>query len=196
MIDLKKAMDDADRYLDDLKGLIAAIGTAPFGEVAKALGKARDEGRMIFVVGNGGSAATANHFYCDFGKNAAGPDDKRFRICTLAEQVCAITALGNDCGYEKTFSMQLANLFTDGDVLISISASGNSPNVVEAAEYAKGRGGLLISLTGFGGGRLAAISDISLNVASDSYERVEDAHLAMCHMIVWMFKMQRKGLAV
>ena len=191
MLDINRAVVDAEGYLNALKKLTDYKDTHKFGAIASVLDNARKNGTNIFILGNGGSAATANHFYCDFGKNASGPNDGRFKIMTLSEQVCAITALGNDCGFDQIFSMQLKNLMDEGDILIAISASGNSPNVINAVEYAKSKKGFIISLTGFNGGKLAKLSDIDLNVASDSYEMVEDVHLAMCHIIVWMFKMQR-----
>jgi len=140
--------------------------------------------KQIFTAGNGGSAATAIHFAADFGKNVAGPNDKHPRILSLCCNGAAITALGNDCGYENTFCFQLRNLMNPGDLAVLISASGNSPNIVEAAKFAKSGGATVIGLTGFSGGKLKELADVTLHVPCNVYELVEDAHSYFCHAMV------------
>ena len=145
--------------------------------------------KKFFVAGNGGSAGTANHFTCDFGKNALpGSDINRPKIISLSANIEVLTALGNDFSYSDVFSEQLKNLMDDGDLVLLISASGNSPNVVEAAKYAKTRNGRVISFTGFKGGKLKDLSDININVPSTSYEQIEDMHMLFTHVIVCYFK--------
>jgi D-sedoheptulose 7-phosphate isomerase len=141
-------------------------------------------GKQIFTAGNGGSAALAIHLAADFGKNVAGANDKHPRILSLCCNSAAITAIGNDCGYENTFSFQLRNLMNSGDLVILVSSSGNSPNVIEAAKYAKTGGATVIGLTGFNGGKLKELADVSLHVPCNVYELVEDAHSFFCHALV------------
>lgn len=176
-------------YISNLKDLLDKLDTVKIDEIIEILDKTRKLGKRIFIMGNGGSAATANHFTCDFGKNATKEDDKRFRIISVCDNIEAITAYGNDNGYENVFYEQLKNYYLEeNDVLIAISASGNSPNILKAAEYAKNRGACIISLTGFTGGRIKTMSDVNVNVDVDSYEMSEDMHLIMTHIIVYCFK--------
>ena len=140
--------------------------------------------KTVFVAGNGGSAATANHFAADFGKNVVLGDEGRPRVMSLCNDASSITAYANDEGYEKAFYRQMANWAGSGDTLIVISASGNSPSVVRAAEFMHSRGGKVIAMTGFGGGRLREIADVSLYIDEHRYETVEDTHAVFCHLIV------------
>ena len=140
--------------------------------------------KQIFTAGNGGSAAVAIHFAADFGKNVAGPNDKQPRILSLCCNSATITALANDCGYENVFCYQLRSLLNPGDLVVLVSSSGNSPNVIEAAKFAKTGGATVLGLTGFSGGKLKELSDVSLHVPCDVYELVEDAHSFFCHAIV------------
>ncbi|MDR1385443.1 MAG: SIS domain-containing protein [Planctomycetaceae bacterium] len=144
--------------------------------------------RQIFTIGNGGSAAVAVHLAADFGKNIAKTGEKFPRIMTLCANSSSITALGNDCGYEETFTGQLRNFFNSGDLLIAISSSGNSPNIIRAAEYARANGGKVVGMSGFDGGKLKHIADISLHVPAHVYEVVEDVHSVFCHAIIHALK--------
>lgn len=150
-----------------------------------ALEHARVRGQTIFLLGNGGSAATASHFAEDlwFGTHVDGK--YAYRVVCLADNVPAITALANDTGYENVFIEQLRALFRPGDVVVAISASGNSPNVVRAIEYANANDGVTIGLTGFDGGRLRKICQVCVHVetAAGEYGPVEDIHLVMDHLI-------------
>lgn len=179
----------AESYINDMINIFGKLDAEEISGIIKTLEDARNKGKRIFVAGNGGSAATANHFACDLGKNAAKEDERRFRIISLSENIEAITAYGNDCGYENIFSEQLKNHFINpGEVVLAISASGNSPNILKLVEYAKSRNAEIISLTGFSGGKLKEMSDQNINVASDSYEKIEDIHLMIAHIIVFAFK--------
>jgi D-sedoheptulose 7-phosphate isomerase len=179
------------KYLDDLKGIINSIEPGDLEEVIEVIKKTREEDKRIFVFGNGGSAATASHFAADFGKNAFKGDTNRFKIISLSNNISSITACGNDIGFETVFEEQLKNLMHDGDLIMCISASGNSPNIIKAVEYAKSRNGYIIGLTGFDGGKVREISDININIDSDSYEQIEDMHLVIAHIIVYWFKMSQ-----
>jgi len=175
-------------YEDELIQAIRAIDGAEFEKVISILIEAYREDRQVLIFGNGGSAGTANHFVCDFGKNAVKGDKRRFRILSLSDNVEKITALGNDIAFEEIFRQQMINLMRAGDVAIAISASGNSPNAVRACEYAKQIGGKLIVLAGFAGGKMAPMADAALVARMESYERVEDIHLIILHMIVCYLK--------
>lgn len=177
-----------NEYLNSMKDLCDALDREKLDAMFAAVRQAWQNGKTIFVAGNGGSAATANHFFCDFSKNAVKGDVNRAKVITLSSDAARITALGNDYSFDRIFSEQLINLMDDGDAVILISASGNSPDVIKAAEYAKSRCGVVIGLTGFSGGRLCELSDINIHCPATSYEQVEDVHSMVMHMLVCYFK--------
>ncbi|MGD0733182.1 MAG: SIS domain-containing protein [Terracidiphilus sp.] len=149
--------------------------------------QARDEGRQIFVCGNGGSASTASHFVTDMVKGASYGRHRRFRIHALTDSLSTITAYANDVSYDCVFAEQLKNHAASGDLLLCISGSGNSPNVLAAAEYARLAGCRIIALTGRDGGKLAPMADLHIGVAHPHMGRIEDLHLIVCHMICYNF---------
>ena len=138
-------------YLSDIIGFCNTLDTDALSQVCEILLAAYKKKKQIFVAGNGGSAGTANHFTCDFGKNAVKSQTDRPKIISLSANIEVLTALGNDFCYGDVFLEQLKNLMNDGDVVLLISASGNSENVVRAAEYVKARNGKVIGFTGFTG---------------------------------------------
>lgn len=180
-------------YIADIKRLCDILNPDEIDKVSQLILEKYKAGHQIFVAGNGGSAGTSNHFCCDFGKNAVKSETERPKIIALSANIEVLTALGNDFSYADVFSEQMKNLFNDGDLILLISASGNSPNVVRAAEYAKMRGGKVIGFTGFSGGKLKELSDININIPSDSYEKIEDLHMMLTHMIVCWFKALKLG---
>lgn len=170
--------------------LIDAIDKIDLNQVNQAIEwfkEAREQGRHIFVCGNGGSAGTASHFVCDIVKGASFQRDKRFRIMALTDNLATITAYSNDVGYECVFVEQLKNFAEPGDILMAISGSGNSPNVVKAVEYANELGCKTIGLTGRNGGKLGAASQLNIQVSVPHMGRIEDAHMIICHMIGYYF---------
>lgn len=180
-------MTFAEEYKTDL---IQAIETIPLDKVHQAidwLKEARDGGRHIFVCGNGGSASTASHFACDMVKGASYKRDSRFRIMALTDSLPTLTAYSNDVGYDCVFHEQLRNFAETGDVLMAISGSGNSPNVLNAVEYAKELGCRTIGLSGRDGGKLGPMVDLSIQVPVPHMGRIEDAHMIVCHMIGYYF---------
>ncbi len=183
-----RVKDMMEAYEAELTGAVKAIDPGEMEKALSLLVEAYRDDKQIFIFGNGGSAATANHFVCDFGKNAVRGDKRRFRILSVCDNVEKLTALGNDIAYEQVFRQQLINLMRPGDAAIAVSASGNSPNVVRACEYVREIGGRLIVLAGFAGGAIAPMADAALVARMDSYERVEDIHLIILHMIVCYFK--------
>jgi len=179
---------EARNYLDSVIDLLKRCDDTQLNAAVELIFDALQSRRAIFVAGNGGSAATANHFVADFGKNVVKGNDNRPRVMSLCCNMSSVTAYANDEGYENSFSRQLTNWMEAGDLLIVISASGNSPSVVEACHTAHKRGGKVIAMTGFGGGRLKELCDVCLHADDNAYETVEDAHSVFCHLIVSLLK--------
>lgn len=140
-------------------------------------------GKQLFIIGNGGSAATASHMACDLTKNINLSDYPRFKVQSLTDNAPLISALANDIGYKSIFVEQLMNLATEGDVLIAISTSGNSPNVLRAIDYARQQNIFTIGWSGYEGGQLASMVNMSLNVPNNCIEQIEDIHMMLEHMV-------------
>lgn len=181
-------------YQAELIQEIEKISAEEFAKAIDILVDAYKNDKQIFVVGNGGSAGTANHFVCDFSKNAVPWDWRRPRVHSLCDNIEFITALGNDIAFDQIFSFQLGNQLREGDAMIVISASGNSQNLVNACTAAKQANAKIIALSGFGGGRICDGAGASLVTDMTSYERIEDLHLILLHMIVCTFKENRDAL--
>ncbi len=179
-------------YLDALKADIDAIPMGDVKAIVETINDAWQNDKQIFVIGNGGSAATAAHFVCDLAKGTLGhkgdAKKRRFKAMTLADNVSLTTAWANDTSYDNIFSEQLANFVNEGDVVIGISASGESPNIIKAIELANERGARTIGFCGFGGGRLQQLAHQHITVDSDHYGRVEDVHLVLAHLICYYFQ--------
>ena len=174
-------------YIRSHKEALDEIPLDRVSELISLFSKAWKEDRKIFVFGNGGSAANASHFVTDLGKGASDVLSKPFRCLSLNDNTAWITAIGNDYNYADIFLRQLNNLADPGDILFTMSVSGNSPNLVAAAEWAKQRGVYVISLVGGKRGKLAELSDSVVVINSTHYGRVEDAHMGICHMICYAF---------
>jgi D-sedoheptulose 7-phosphate isomerase len=158
---------------------------AAIDEISNRLLQAYEDGRKIFLFGNGGSAALASHFACDLGKGAThgAGHRKRFRVVALTDNVPLMTAWANDSTYEDIFAEQLRNLIEPEDIAFAISASGNSANVLNALETTRQMGGVGIGLTGFSGGKMKRICDVCLVVPSDNMQLIEDVHLSIAHSL-------------
>jgi D-sedoheptulose 7-phosphate isomerase len=184
---MKTASDFAKDYLSGLKDVLDRLPLQPLDEIIQAIEQARDEGRQIFVIGNGGSAATASHMMNDLCKGTLGHKGDapwpRMRVIALTDNVSLMTAWANDTDFNHVFSEPLKNLAQRGDVLVAISASGNSPNIIAAVEVAKQIGVTVIGFGGFTGGKLSQMADVSLVVPSDGYGPVEDVHMILDHII-------------
>jgi D-sedoheptulose 7-phosphate isomerase len=176
------AIDFADGYLGYLAQVFARIDRDAVASFIAVLERARADGATVFFCGNGGSAATASHFQNDLTRWRTDP----MKVVSLTDNVAVITALGNDYGYERIFVMQLEPLLAEGDVVVAISASGNSPNVVQAIEFANERKATSVGLTGFDGGRLGELCEIHVHVPSarGEYGPVEDAHMVLDHLVM------------
>ena len=177
-----------DEYLDRLQTAVRALPRDRMEALGEMLFRAYRNNKQVFVLGNGGSSSTASHMAADLAKNTIGPNMKRFRIVSLNDNAAIMTALANDLGYENVFSEQLTNLVQAGDVLVVVSASGNSPNVLNAMHYARSRSAEVVGLLGFDGGAAAELADIALIVPSDHYGVVEDVHLIINHILVDYFR--------
>jgi len=175
-------------YLDRLRASIDTLPRAHLVQLGELLYRAYTDEKHVFTVGNGGSASTASHMAADLAKNTIAQNMRRFRILSLNDNTAMLTALANDLGYENVFSEQLKNLIRAGDVLIVISASGNSPNVLNAIRYAQARSAAAVAIAGFDGGEAARLADLAVIVRSDHYGIIEDVHLIINHIIVDYFK--------
>ena len=151
------------------------------------LDETRHKKGRIYICGNGGSAATASHFQNDFNKGVSEYIDVPFRFHCLNDNVATLMAIANDIGYEEVFRFQLRNNLEENDVLVAISGSGNSHNVIRAVEYAKEHGCKIIGLTGFSGGKLKELSDISLHAPVNSMQVTEDIHMIFDHLMMSIF---------
>lgn len=181
-------MQHIQQYLTDLKNTLDALDPAQIVAVRERIAAVRERGGQLFLCGNGGSAATASHLANDLGKGASyGREGARFRVIALTDNIPWMTALANDVGYEVIFAEQLRNLAQPGDVLLAISGSGNSPNILQAVEAAREIGVEVIGWTGFGGGKLAGMSDLAIVADSHHMGRVEDVHTILMHLVCYYF---------
>lgn len=174
---------NAFQYLASLQPVLEELAGQDLGRAESILLRARAAGRMIFIIGNGGSAATASHMANDLNKGASVPGQPRFRALALTDNVPLITAWANDTHYQNIFVEQMMNFLEPGDVLVAISGSGNSPNITTAVEWARQAGAITVGLTGGTGGKLKGLADCCLIVPSDRMEQIEDMHLALVHAL-------------
>jgi D-sedoheptulose 7-phosphate isomerase len=170
-------------YISSLQQSIDALPKKKISKIINMIISAHNNHRQIFLFGNGGSAATASHFACDLGKGNPLPDKRRFRVISLCDQIPMMTAWANDSDYTDIFVEQLRNLLNQNDLVIGISGSGNSSNVLKALVYAKQHKAKTIALTGFQGGKVKYIVDECIVVPSKTMQIVEDIHLILAHLI-------------
>jgi D-sedoheptulose 7-phosphate isomerase len=172
------------RYLYELAETMQGLPLEAIERLVELLHQARLEGRQVFLLGNGGSAATASHLACDLAKNTIVAGLSGFRALSLTDNAALMTAWANDTAYDNLFCGQLGCLLQAGDLVIGISASGNSPNVLRAVEMARQQGATTVGLTGFAGGRLKDLVHLPIVVPSDRMEQIEDLHLVLGHLVV------------
>ena len=175
-------------YIDGLGDCLKALSEKSITDVADIIYKAYKENKQVIIMGNGGSASTASHFARDLRIGSAAKGKPRVRATSITDNMAMITSLANDIDYNSVFKEQLVSQLDEGDVVIGISASGNSPNVLEAMKYARENGAITIALTGFDGGKLKGLVDKAIIVASWDYGQVEDVHLSLDHMITYSVK--------
>ena len=181
-------MKQIQEYISTLQQTMEQLPRQFIADVIAVLQRARLQDNQVFIMGNGGSASTASHFVCDLAKNTRREGLPHFRVIGLTDNMAIFSAYANDEGYENVFSKQLANLIRPDDIVIGISASGNSKNVLNAMEEAQKYNVTTIGFTGFDGGRLAQMVNINIHVKSNIIEHVEDIHLMLEHMIVKTIK--------
>jgi len=177
-------MQRVSSYLTALQETINLLPKAEIVRVIELLHSARLAGRQVFIMGNGGSASTATHFVCDLAKNTRREGWPHYNAIGLSDNMALFCAYASDDGYEIVFAQQLANLVMPEDIVIGISASGNSRNVLNAISLANNANATTIGFTGFDGGILASLVDINIHVNTNIIEHVEDIHLMLEHMIV------------
>lgn len=170
-------------YFSTVQELLNKVPFAAVNQVVEALISANQAGQTVFICGNGGSASTATHFGCDLAKRPIVAGQPRYRVVPLTDNNALMTAISNDIGYDVVFSEQLIPLVRKGDILIGISGSGNSMNVIKAVEVAKAAGATTIGFSGYDGGKLAPVVDISVHIPSFNMAMVEDVHLMLEHAI-------------
>lgn len=176
-------MDPVREYIGTLQQTLELLSIARIHEVIDELHEARMSNRQVFIMGNGGSASTASHFVCDLGKNTRRDGWPPFRVFGLADNMALFSAYANDEGYENVFAQQLASYVQPHDIVIGISTSGNSANVINAITLAKRRKAKTIGFTGFDGGQLGSMVDVHVHTPSNCIEQVEDTHLILEHLI-------------
>jgi D-sedoheptulose 7-phosphate isomerase len=178
-------MDQIQSYLSDLGQLLAGMPVATIRRVVDRLLTAYHQEQRLILLGNGGSAATASHLVADFQKMIYLAGGKPFRAMACTDSMPLVTAWANDADYAGVFAEQVRTWAEPGDVVLAISGSGNSPNVLRAVEVARQRGATTVGLSGFEGGKLADMVDISIVVPCDNMQRIEDVHLVLGHLFFW-----------
>jgi D-sedoheptulose 7-phosphate isomerase len=185
-------MDFIKEYIKEMTDIYSSVSEKEIIQIIKLLDEARNKGKTIFTMGNGGSASNASHFVNSLTQGANAVGKARFSAISLTDNIPNLLAYGNDYGYEHIFDEQLKNLLKKGDIVIGISGSGNSKNVLNAIEYAKNNGAITIGFCGFNGGKLKDFVDYKIHVKSDCMEVVEDIHLSITHLIACFFKNKEK----
>ena len=172
-----------ENYIESLKTTLDQINIKEIEAIANIFIKARESNKQILVFGNGGSGSTASHMVCDILKGCSYEKQIRFRILCLNDNIPTILAYGNDVSYDIVFLEQLKNYLQRGDVVVAISGSGNSKNIINAIEYANDFGATTIGFTGFNGGRLKQIANLSFNANIDDMQISEDLHIIVLHIL-------------
>jgi len=174
----------ANQYIDGLKDTLERVNLDQFNKIVSLILSAYDNGNNIFVMGNGGSGSTASHFACDINKGCCIELNKKFKMICLNDNIPTLLAFANDVSYDVVFVEQMKNFFNQDDLVIGISGSGNSKNVINAITYASENGGHTIGLSGFSGGKLSQIVDVAFIAEVDDMQKVEDIHMIVVHIIM------------
>jgi D-sedoheptulose 7-phosphate isomerase len=190
-----EALPYIDTYLTELKHVIDVIPRDVLSQIYAKLDECQRNEKTLFVMGNGGSAATSSHMVCDFSKNTRGSDKPRLRVIGLADNIAVLTAYANDEGIDRVFAEPILSLGRAGDVALAISGSGNSPNVLEGIKTAKAQGIFTIGLTGYSGGKLKELVDLALVVPVHDMEQIEDVHMVLDHILTGLLRGRRYDAA-
>ena len=180
-------IETIEQYREQVLTAYQSVDLAPVEHFIDLLKSARADGRTVFIAGNGGSAATASHFATDLSKGASYQKPTRFRAVALTDSISTITAYANDVSFDAVFAEQLTNLAQPGDILVTISGSGNSPNILAAQNRARELNVTCVALTGFAGGKSGELADVHINTPSNHMGRIEDLHMSICHMVAFHF---------
>jgi len=174
-------------YIQAQQNTLASLPLDKIQSLIELLHGALKEDRQVFVFGNGGSASNSSHFATDLGKGASDKLRRRFRVFSLNDNVGWMTAIGNDYAYEDVFARQLENYGRKGDLVLTMSVSGNSPSCIKALEWAKKNGLVTIALLSAKKGKMAEMAEHVVIVNDEHYGRVEDAHMTLCHILCYAF---------
>jgi D-sedoheptulose 7-phosphate isomerase len=177
-----------ESYLRKMREALDTLPLDVIARVAEELLRARAQGNTVYVLGNGGSAATASHAATNWRKPHQYREEDGLRAVSLVDNVALLTAWANDTSFDNVFAAQLRSVLVPGDVVVAISGSGNSPNVLRAVEAARDSGAITIGFSGFAGGKLSEIVDVSVNVGCDSQETIEDVHMMLVHALSMALK--------
>ena len=186
----------ADNYFDRLAGAAASVDRDRLAQAAALMARTYTAGGTVFACGNGGSAAISNHLHCDHLKGVQTDTKLRPKVISLSATIETITAIANDISYDEIFAYQLRTLAEAGDLLVTVSSSGDSENVVRACRWAKDNGVTTIAMTGFDGGRSGDIADINLHVDADNYGVIEDVHQSLMHLLAQFIRQAQMDASV
>ena len=175
-----------NNYISELKETLDNLDRKEITQLAEILENSRQNGNKVFIFGNGGSGSTASHFACDINKGVAFGKEKRHRIIALTDNIPTMLAYSNDLSYDDVFVEQLKNFIEPGDVVIGISGSGNSKNVIKAIEFANEQRNITIGITGYEGGRLRQLATLSVNANRNDMQISEDVHMILVHLMMKM----------
>lgn len=175
-----------NNYISQLKETLDNLDRKEVTQLAELLENSRLNEKKVFIFGNGGSASTASHFACDINKGVAFGKEKRHRVIALTDNIPTMLAYSNDLSYDDVFVEQLKNFIEPGDVVIGISGSGNSKNVIKAIEYANEQKNITVGITGYEGGKLRKITTLSVNTNRNDMQISEDVHMILVHLMMKM----------
>lgn len=185
-------LDEINGYLTDVSDLVRRVDSNAVARVLEVIYDAYQNEKTIFIFGNGGGAATASHLVCDLAKGTVGWGPKRLRAVSLSDNVPLITAWANDTDYQNTFGEQLRNFVRKGDVVLALSGSGQSPNVINGLKVAAEFGAIGILFSGFDGGKAREAAQLAVLAPSNNMQQIEDVHLILCHIIMHCLKERLK----
>jgi len=188
-MDYRQSIED---YIQEEVRVLQSLDRAEINETINLLEQNRKSSGKIYICGNGGSAATASHFVCDFNKGVSAGLEQKYNFVCLCDNLPLITAVANDLSYEESFSFQIEDKITEKDLLIGISGSGNSKNVVQAMEKANEAGAATIAICGYDGGEIKKLAKQSIHVRVDDMQICEDVHMILDHLMMWVLNKEKK----
>lgn len=183
---MKDYISQINKYLEEEIEVLKKLDVDQINQVMNVLEESRLNGKTVYICGNGGSAATASHFAGDFNKGVSIHFDEKYNFVCLSDNIASMLAIANDISYDDIFKIPLEGRIKEGDLLIAISGSGNSENVVRAVEYAKSKGNTVIGITGYDGGKVKKLSDLQLHVPLDNMQIAEDVHMIFNHLMMYI----------